>query len=191
MKTHYTIVTGASQGLGKAIAIQLAKMHENLVLVALPESGLEDLSDFLSNNFNVDVHHLEFDLSIVENYTKFYNYVNEHSLNIKYLVNNAGILSRGSFDTLSIDFILRQIEVNVIAPTMLTKLFLDNLKQNKPSGILNVSSLAGYFPLVEKQVYCGTKAYVLSFSRALRKELKQDNISVTTVWDRRNLIRSW
>lgn len=68
-----------------------------------------------------------------------------------------------------------------MAPTMLTKLFLDNLKRNKPSGILNVSSLAGYFPLVEKQVYCGTKAYVLSFSRALRKELKQDDVWVTTV----------
>ncbi|PTM08202.1 MAG: short-chain dehydrogenase [Bacteroidetes bacterium] len=181
MKTHYTIVTGASQGLGKAMAIELAKRHENLVLVALPESGLEDLSDFLTKNFSVIVHHLELDLSIVENCSKTYNYVNEHGLNIKYLINNAGILSRGAFETLSSNFILKQIKVNVIAPTMLTKLFLDNLKRNKPSGILNVSSLAGYFPLVEKQVYCGTKAYVLSFSRALRKELKQDNISVTTV----------
>lgn len=181
MKTHYTIVTGASQGLGKAMAIQLAKMHENLVLVALPESGLEDLSEFLTTNFSIIVHHLELDLSIVENCTKIFNYVNEHDLNIKYLINNAGILSRGAFDTLSSNFILKQIEVNVMAPTLLTKLFLDNLKKNKPSGILNVSSLAGYFPLVEKQVYCGTKAYVLSFSRALRKELKQDDICVTTV----------
>lgn len=181
MKTHHTVVTGASQGLGKAMAIELAKMHENLVLVALPDSGLEDLSDFLIKNFGIDVHYLEVDLCIVENYNKISSYVNEHSLNIKYLINNAGILSRGALDTLSSDFILKQIEVNVIAPTLLTKLFLDNLKENKPSGILNVSSLAGYFPLIDKQVYCGTKAYVLSFSRALRKELKQDNISVTTV----------
>lgn len=181
MKTHYTLITGASQGLGKAIALEMAQRHENLILVSLPNSGQEDLSDFISKNYGVDVHHLEYDLSQYANYYKISEYIFEHNMKIKYLINNAGVLSRGSFDKLSDQFILKQLEVNVVAPTMIIKLLLDNLKQSSPSGILNVSSLAGYFPLLHKQVYCGTKAYLLSFSKCLRKELKKDNISVTTL----------
>lgn len=181
MKTHYTLITGASQGLGKAMAIELAKQRKNIIMVSLPNSGQEALSEFITVNFNVDVHHLELDLSVTSNYQKIADYVTENNLQVKYLINNAGVLSRGSFETLSSDFILKQIEVNVLAPTLLIKLLLKNLQDNKPSGILNVSSLAGYFPLIQKQVYCGTKAYILSFSKALRKELKRDDISVTTV----------
>ncbi|NNK81766.1 MAG: SDR family NAD(P)-dependent oxidoreductase [Flavobacteriaceae bacterium] len=181
MKTHYTLLTGASQGLGKSIALELAKKQENLILVSLPNSGQETLADYIVENFNIDVHHIELDLSDTVNYKKIADYVSENNLQIKYLINNAGILSRDSFENLSSDFILKQIEVNVVAPTLLIKYFLKNLKENTPSGILNVSSLAGFFPLIQKQVYCGTKAYILSFSKALRKELKKDNISVTTV----------
>ena len=181
MKNYYTLITGASQGLGKAMAIEMAKQHNNLILVSLPHSGQEELSDFLKTNFQIDVHHQELDLSNTSNYLKIADYINENNLQLKYLINNAGILSRGSFDSLSSEFMLKQIEVNVIAPTLLIKLFLKNLQNNSPSGILNVSSLASYFPLIHKQVYCGTKAYLLSFSKALRKELKKDQISVTTV----------
>jgi len=181
MKRYYTLITGASQGFGKAMAIEMAKQHNNLVLVSLPNSGQEELSEFLKTNFEVDVHHLELDLSDVTNYVRIADYIKENNLQLKYLINNAGILSRGSFDSLSTDFILKQIEVNVIAPTLLIKLFLKNLQNNTPSYVLNVSSLAGYFPLIQKQVYCGTKSYLLSFSKSLRKELKKDNISVTTV----------
>lgn len=97
------------------------------------------------------------------------------------MVNNAGVLSRGFFDELGDRFIIKQIEVNITAPTLLINLLLKNLKKNKPAGILNVSSMAGFFALPTKQVYGGTKAYLLSFSKSLRKELKKDNISVTTI----------
>ena len=181
MNSYYTLITGASQGLGKAMAIELARQHQHLILVSLPDSGQEDLSDFLHQHFEVDVHHLELDLSEVSNYSKIKDYVEAHELSVKYLINNAGVLSRGTFESLSSDFILKQIEVNMIAPTLLIKLFLKHLEANQPSGILNVSSLAAYFPLIQKQVYCGTKAYLLSFSRALRKELKPYGIAVTTL----------
>ena len=123
MKTHYTLLTGASQGLGKSLALELAKHQENIIMVSLPDSGQEALSDFIIQNFNVKVHHIELDLSNTSNYKKIADYVTKNNLQIKYLINNAGILSRGSFETLSSDFILKQIEVNVIAPTLLTKLF--------------------------------------------------------------------
>lgn len=181
MKSYHIIVTGASQGLGKAIALELVKRKENLLLISLPNSGQEELTRFIEENSPIDIHHIEMDLSNPNSLETIREYIDKNHLNIKYLINNAGVLSRGSFDSLTPDFITKQVEVNVLAPTMLTHLLLDDLKSNSPSGILNVGSLAGYFPLVKKQVYCGTKAYILSFSKALRKELKPYGISVSTI----------
>lgn len=181
MSGYYTLITGASQGLGKALAMELAQRGENLIMVSLPDSGQEVLSEFLHQNFNINTHHLELDLSKDKNYDIIIEYINKHNLQIKYLINNAGVLSRGKFEELKPKFILNQIAVNVTAPTMLTRLLLDNLKRNTPSGILNVSSMAGYFPLYQKQVYCGSKAYILGFSKSLRKELKREGVNVTTV----------
>ncbi len=181
MKTYYTLITGASQGFGKAMALEFAQRDMNLVLVALPNSGLSQLSNFIEKNLNVSVHFLELDLSKTASCYTILDYIENHHLQIKYLVNNAGMLSRGFFDELNDGFILKQIEVNVTTPTLLIKLLLNNLKQSAPSSILNISSMAGFFALPKKQVYGGTKAYLTSFSKSLAKELKKDNISVTTI----------
>lgn len=181
MKNFYTLITGASQGFGKAMAFEFARREMNLVLVALPNSGLKELSDFIEKNFKVDIFYLEADLSNADSYYEIADHIKYNNIQIKYLVNNAGVLSKGYFDELTDQFILKQIEVNVIAPTLLIRLLLKNLKKNSPSGILNVSSMASFFALPKKQVYGATKAYLLSFSKSLSKELKKDNISVTTV----------
>jgi hypothetical protein len=181
MEKQYTLLTGASQGLGKAMTFELAKRGMNLFLVALPDSGLEDLSSFIKQNYAVDVHYLEVDLSKTESYYEILGNIEKFNIPLKYLINNAGVLSRGLFQELDDRFIHDQIMVNVTAPTMLTRLLLKNLKENSPSGILNVSSLASFFPLPKKQVYCATKAFLSSFSKSLRKELKEDHISVSVV----------
>ena len=181
MNTFFTLITGASQGLGKSIALELAKNKMNLVLVALPNSGLNELCEFLSTNYQIEVYCIEADLSITDSYYKIKDFIDSNRIQIKYLVNNAGVLSRGLFVELDDKYVIDQIEVNVTAPTVLIKLLLPNLKQNTPAGILNVSSLAGMFSLPKKQVYGATKAYLLSFSKSLRKELKRDKISVSTV----------
>ena len=181
MKQYFSLITGASKGLGKAISPEFANRGRNLVLVALPNSGLLELTYFIRKNFNVEVFYLELDLSKATNYYIISDFIKKKNIHLKYLVNNAGILSRGLFDDLDDQFIMNQIEVNVLAPTLLIKLLLSNLKENAPAGILNVSSLASFFAIPKKQVYGGTKAYLLSFSNSLRKELKRDSISVTTV----------
>ena len=107
--------------------------------------------------------------------------VKSKGASIKYLINNAGMLSNGLFEDMNKDYFLSQIKVNVVTPTLLTKLFMNDFKENSPSGILNVSSMASFFYLPKKQVYGGTKAYLLSFSKSLRKELKQYGISVSIV----------
>lgn len=180
MKT-YTLITGASQGFGRALTLEYAKQSMNLVLVALPNSGLKELSSFLIDHFNIDIIFFEMDLSKEANCLDLYEEVKRKKISIKYLINNAGMLSNGFFEDMNKDYFLSQINVNVVTPTLLTKLFIDDFKTNSPSGILNVSSMASFFHLPKKQVYGGTKAYLLSFSKSLRKELKQYGISVSIV----------
>ncbi|MBK9571023.1 MAG: SDR family NAD(P)-dependent oxidoreductase [Chitinophagaceae bacterium] len=83
------------------------------------------------------------------------------------------------FEEREANFYEKQIRLNVITPTILSRLFLENLKQTAPAFILNVSSLASFFCLPKKQVYGATKSYLVSFSKSLRHELKRDNISVS------------
>ena len=120
MKTH-TLITGASQGFGKALAIEYAKKKVNLVLVSLPNSGLPALSNFLKLNFKIDVLYFEMDLSSKENCMNLYRAVKSKNISIKYLINNAGMLSKGLFENMNEDYFLAQINVNVTTPTLLTK----------------------------------------------------------------------
>lgn len=181
MENNYALITGGSQGFGKSMALEFARRELNLLLVSLPNSGQMELSNFIRTQFNVEVLSLELDLSSIDSCYIIADFIKVNNLQIKYLVNNAGILSRGFFNEMDDTYIIKQIQVNVLAPTLLTKLLLDNLKKSSPSAILNISSMAAFFPLPKKQVYCGTKSYLLSFSKSLRKELKKDNISVTAI----------
>lgn len=177
----YTLITGAGTGFGKAITLECAKKEMNLILASLPNTGLEELATFLRSNFEIDVLVFEMDLSTKENCLLLYKKIKEQNASVKYLINNAGILSDGLFEDLNEDYFLTQIKVNVATPTLLTKLFINDFKENAPAGILNVSSMASFFHLPKKQVYGGTKAYLLSFSKSLRKELKHYGISVSIV----------
>lgn len=182
MKTNYfTLITGAGQGFGKAMAIECAKRNMNLVLVSLPNTGLNELADVLKEIYKVSVYSIEMNLATAENCISLFEQVKKKQISIKYFINNAGVLSKGLFKDLNTNFILGQINLNISTPTLLIKLFLNDLKHNAPSGILNVGSMASFFYLPKKQVYGGTKAYLLSFSRSLRRELKSDNISVSIV----------
>ncbi len=178
---YFTLITGASQGFGKAMAIECAKRNMNLVLVSLPHTGLNELANVLKDIYKVSVFSIELDLSTSQNCISLFEKVKNEQISIKYFINNAGILSRGFFKDLDTNYILGQISLNICTPTLLIKLFLNNLRQSAPSGILNVGSMASFFYLPKKQVYGGTKAYLLSFSRSLRRELQQDNISVSIV----------
>ena len=130
MKNQYAVITGASQGLGKFIAIEFAKKGINLVLISYPGSGQKKVVTFIGSFFNVKVFNLEYDLSIYKNYEKISSFIVSKEIEIKYIVNNAGVLSRGLFENLDQNYILSQIQVNVTAPTLLIKLFLANLKRN-------------------------------------------------------------
>lgn len=177
----YTLITGASEGLGKFLALECARRQRNLVLVALPGSGLQKLAGYLKKQYSVEVACVEKDLSTEKNCLELCTELKQKGFRINGLINNAGIGGSFGFDEKDTHFYARQIAVNVTAPTLLTRLLLADLRRNAPSVILNVSSMAGFFALHNKQVYGATKSYLFSFSRSLRRELKEDGVSVSVL----------
>jgi short-subunit dehydrogenase len=178
---YYTLITGASQGLGKYLALEGAQRGWNLVLIALPGSGLPELAGYIERHWAIRVVVVEKDLCLENACTEIYFCLKKQGILINRLINNAGMGGNYAFEEKGVEFFSRQINLNATVPTVLTRLFLDYLRQAAPSFILNVSSLACFFDLPSKQVYGGTKSYLLHFSRSLRKEVREDGISVSVV----------
>ena len=180
-KTMYTLITGASEGLGKALAIECARRKMNLILVALPGPELHSLAAFISRKYFVGVLAIEKDLSSESACIELFNEVHALDLTVNMLINNAGIGSTVSFDKGSIHLFEKQIRLNVLGTTLITRLFIDMLKSNGPSYILNVGSMASFFCLPKKPVYGATKSFIYSFSKTLRRELKNDKVHVSVL----------
>jgi len=178
---NFALITGASDGFGKALALECAARNINLVLVALPGSGLRNLCCYIERNFNVIAHYMEYDLSKKGACDALFNEINRLQISVNLLINNAGIGGTHYFDERDTEFYYKQIELNVVSPTILTHLFIQHLAPNSSAYILNVSSLASFFYLPKKQVYGGTKSYLVAFSRSLRRELKNKGISVSVI----------
>ena len=181
IKTRYTLITGASEGLGKALAIECARRKMNLILVALPGPELHSLAAFIARKYFVGVLCIEKDLSTESACLELFNEVNALDLRVNMLINNAGIGSTVSFDKGSIHLFEKQIRLNVLATTLITRMFIDVLKCNSPSHILNVGSMASFFCLPKKPVYGATKSFIYSFSKTLKKELKESKVHVSVL----------
>lgn len=178
--TAYAVVTGASQGLGRAFAEELARNNINMILTSLPGQELSSLSTELSSQYNVQVLCYETDLSVNENVIDFATWIN-NSFSVFMLINNAGTGGSRKFEEATPDYINTIIQVNVMATSLLTHQLLLNLKKQEKSYILNVSSMAAFCPIGYKTVYPASKAFVHSFSRGLYEELKHTNVFVSVV----------
>ena len=180
-KQQYTLITGASLGFGKALALECARRGTNLVLVSLPGESLPQLAASIRQEYRVEAVAIETDLCEEGSCAALFNQVKAMGLQVNVLVNNAGIGSTQLFEDGSSAQYERQIRLNILATTILTHLFLDMLQKNSPAYILNVGSLASYFSLQKKQVYGATKSFIAYFSKSLRRELKEKNVSVSVV----------
>jgi uncharacterized protein len=178
---NMAMITGASEGLGKSLALECAKRKMDLFLVSLPDSGLASLSHFIEENFHVKVWYFETDLTSEPNCLEVCNYVNHENLPINILINNAGV--GGNFNFEKQDFMLfsKMIRLNILATTLITHELINRLSQKENSYILNVSSMAIFFDAPFKQVYGATKSFTYYFSKSLAFELKSKNISVSVV----------
>lgn len=180
-RDNFAVITGASQGIGRCLSEECAKLGINLVLVALPDSGLEDVAKELKSQHGIEAFQREMDLTEAGNPAKLHRWVEELGLSIRYLFNNAGTSYFSTFDLSTLQENERVIKLNVDTLTTMTGLFLPDLKKQEKSYLLNVASLAGFFPMPCKAVYAASKAFVLNFTRALRQELKGSSVSVSVL----------
>lgn len=176
----FTLITGASTGLGKAFAHECAKRGQNVLLVALPDEGLKDVVDDVKAKYGVDAYFLEGDLTD-ESFLKSIVDGVKKDFAINFLINNAGIGGTKPILDASLAYINNMILLNIRAIAYLTHQLLPNLKQHPKAYILNVSSLAGFSPMPFKTVYPASKAFVYSFSRSLSEELKPTNVRLSVL----------
>ncbi|PKF75707.1 SDR family NAD(P)-dependent oxidoreductase [Chryseobacterium sp. PMSZPI] len=176
----YAVITGASQGLGKSFAENLAKKHINVILVSLPDQNLQKLCQELEDTYQIKAYYYEVDLSINENVIKLTKWLNA-SFDIYILINNAGLGGTKKFTEASSDYINAILQVNVAATSLITHQLLPNLLKQPKAYILNVSSMAAFSPIGFKTVYPASKTFIHSFSRGLHEELKDTNVFVSVV----------
>jgi len=176
---RFAIITGASSGIGLAIAEELASREINLVLVALPGTGLEDVAIRLAQTHSIKVYFFCADLTHPAAPIKLFEECRQRKICPQILVNNAGFGNLELFESTDLNELLQMMRLNTQALVALTHLFIPILKQNRRSYILNLGSLAAFFKIPYKAVYSATKSFVYSFSAALRLELQSMNISVS------------
>lgn len=176
------LITGASSGIGEETARQLAPYAGRLVLVARRAERLDALKGELEALWpGLQVTTYAIDLLDAKARKKMIKWLGDEALEIDLLVNNAGLGDYGAFATSDWTKIHRILEVNITALTALTHDLLPPMIERGRGAVLNVSSIAAFFPVPNLAVYAATKAYVNSFSEAIRAELRGTGVSVTTL----------
>ena len=175
------LITGASTGIGHALSKCFAADRHNLVLVARQEPKLRQVAGELSGQFGVSAKIIVADLAKPDAPQKIVDEVNKDSLQIDYLINNAGFGLGGKFAETDLAVELDMMQVNMTALVHLTKLFLPGMLARKNGRIMNVASTAAFQPGPLMAVYYATKAFVLSFSEAIANELTGTGVTVTAL----------
>ena len=173
------LITGASSGIGLALAREFAKHGHPLVIVAPVQSELDHIAADLRAEHGVNVLPVAKDLADEDAAEELFDRLMDEGVGIEILVNNAGLGQRGNFWETSLDRDIEIIRVNVEAPIRLTKRFLPSMVARRHGRILNTASVAGFEPGPLLAVYHASKAFVLSWSEALTTELKDADTGVT------------
>ena len=175
------LVTGASGGIGEELARLFAADGHSLVLVARSRDKLSALAEELSDRHNVNARVLPADLARAEAPREIFEELQSDAVTVDALVNNAGIGSYGLFAETDAKTELDLLQINVVALTHLTKLFLPQMIARRRGYLLNVASTAAFQPGPLMAVYYASKAYVLSFSEALANETSGTGVRVSVL----------
>jgi short-subunit dehydrogenase len=178
---NYTLITGASSGIGYELALLFAKNGHNLILVARQENKLIQLANALKKNYKIEALIISFDLSHTNVAEEIFRLVQEKTISVNYLVNNAGFYVKGGFPETTWEEEQKLIQLQCLNHTQLIKLFLPGMLKRGNGGILNVASTGAFVPGPYNAVYCAAKSFVLSFSEALMEEVSGFGITVTAL----------
>ena len=177
----YTLITGASSGIGLELAKEFAKHGHNLILAARTGSKLEALKVELENTYPVKVETFAADLSIEEERNRLFAYTQSAGIDVEILVNNAGFGDSNAYLDTSWERQKNMVELNVLALMHLSHLYGNDMKKRGTGKILNLSSAAGLSAGPYMPIYYASKAFVLSLSQAMYEELSGSGVTVTAL----------
>lgn len=183
MNNHkeFALITGASLGIGRSIAVELSRRNINTLLIALDTPELQEVKTFILENFETETQALGIDLTHPEAAKTIYDWCQSNGYTVKYLINNAGFGEGGYLESISVDRYARMIDLNVKAYVALIHNFLPDLKRLGDAHIMNTSSMEAFVPLPYKSVYTGTKNFIFAFSLALNKEVARFGVKVSVL----------
>ena len=176
--TNVILITGASGGIGESLARQLAAKKYNLLLVARSEEKLHKLCSELSNKNGIITDYIAADLSQPDGPKKVLAEAGRRDLSVKVLVNNAGIGSSGEFARNELQHELAMLQLNNSSMVALCHMFLPAMIKDGSGSIINIGSMASFFPSPYMAVYAASKAFVRSFTQALTEECKPYHVHV-------------
>jgi uncharacterized protein len=179
-KNQYVLITGATSGIGYELARQFAKNGYDLVIVARNHEELSKKANEFKE-YGINVISISKNLFLQEEVYSLYSELKMNGISPEILVNDAGQGLYGKFQDTDIHREVDIINLNIIAVVILTKLFIKDRLSKGSGKILNLASVAGKVPGPWHSVYHGTKAFILSWSEAIREELKDSGISVTAL----------
>lgn len=177
--TTWSVVTGASGGIGEAFADYLAAAGQNLVLTGRRQDKLEELATTLQRRHRIDTNVLSLDLAVEKDREALVTHL--AGLDLDTLVNNAGFGMLGEVATADADRLVEMVSVNCVALTQLTRAVLPGLLLRGRGSIINVASTAAFQPIPSMAAYAASKSYVLSFSQALWSEVNGTGVRVTAI----------
>ncbi len=177
----FTLITGASMGIGEAFAREFARRGHNLVLVARSGDRLQALAEEFRQKRGVEVHVCVENLGDAESPARIYEFCQKHSVTVAMLVNCAGISRAGDFDDIPLEKLDEIMMVNMLAMARLTRFLLPGMIAKRGGSIINVASLGALQGVPGLGLYSATKAFILTLSEALYGELKEKGIQVVAV----------
>jgi uncharacterized protein len=176
------LITGASSGIGKAFAYELAKKGiKNLILTARSEDKLIEISTDIKKKYKTNIQYISTDLTDITSCQKIYDNLSKQNIFVDLVINNAGFGKWTNFLDQPLNVYQEMITLNINSLVMLNHLFLPKMLQNNKGGIINIASTGALQPCPYIAVYCASKAFVLNFSESLHGEYKDKGIVVTAI----------
>jgi short-subunit dehydrogenase len=175
----WAIVTGASSGIGRALAIEFASAGFNVFLTGRNESALNDVAAGCSGKHGVLTEVAAADLSCADSVRRLIAEIQSKPYSYDVLVNNAGFGIHGDFASTDVDENVRLVDVQLTAALQLTRAVLPGMIERRSGKILNVASVYSFSPVPFQSVYAACKAFLLSFSASLQNEVQEKGVTVT------------